>query len=222
MKAAGYIRVSTDEQAKSGLGLEAQEKKIRAYAELFDIELTEIVSDEGISGKTLKRPGLQKVLAQVQNKEVEGIIVAKLDRLTRSVSDMGTLVASTFNTAELFSVSEQVDTRTAAGRLVLNVLVSVGQWERETIVERTKDALAQKKNRQEKTGGIVPYGKKLVDGKLVEEEAEQQVIDYIHRLRAEGTSYNRIAEALNMRKIKTKTNKIWHASTILNITKIAA
>jgi len=219
MKAIGYVRVSTDEQAKSGLGLEAQIAKIKAYAELFDIELTEIIADEGISGKTLERDGLKKAIKILKDKKAEGMVIAKLDRLTRNVADLGTLVSTVFDKAELYSVSEQINTKNAAGRLVLNVLVSVAQWERETICERTKDALQAKKARGEKTGGNIPFGFDEVNGKLVKNEEEQAIIDEIKNLKNKGLSLRKIAEALNGRGIATKNGKAW---TAVQIQRIAA
>jgi len=219
MKAIGYVRVSTDEQAKSGLGLEAQIAKIKAYAELFDIELTEIIMDEGISGKTLDRAGLQKAIKMLKEKKAEGMVIAKLDRLTRYVPDLGTLVSTVFDKAELYSVSEQINTKNAAGRLVLNVLVSVAQWERETICERTKDALQAKKARGEKTGGNVPFGFNVINGKLIRNEEEQSIISEIKKLKESGLSLRKIAEALNGRGIATKNGKAW---TAVQIQRIAA
>ena len=217
MKAVGYVRVSTDEQAKSGLGLEAQIAKIKAYAELFDIELTEIIADEGLSGKTLEREGLQRAIKMLKEKKAEGMVIAKLDRLTRNVADLGTLVSTVFDKAELYSVSEQINTKNAAGRLVLNVLVSVAQWERETICERTKDALQAKKARGEKTGGNVPFGYEEVNGKLIRNEEEQSIISEIKSLKNKGLSLRKIAEELNARGIATKNGKTWTATQIQRI-----
>ena len=217
MKAIGYVRVSTDEQAKSGLGLEAQIAKIKAYAELFDIELTEIIMDEGISGKTLERDGLKRAIKMLKEKKAEGMVIAKLDRLTRNVADLGTLVSTVFDKAELYSVSEQINTKNAAGRLVLNVLVSVAQWERETICERTKDALQAKKARGEKTGGNVPFGFNEVNGKLIRNEEEQAIISEIKNLKNKGLSLRKIAEVLNAKGITTKNGKTWTATQIQRI-----
>ena len=207
MKVVGYVRVSTEEQAKSGLGREAQIKKIKAYCDLYNAELIDIIIDNGVSGKTLNRDGLNKIIKMFQENTVDGVVVAKLDRLTRSVSDMGLLVNKIFKNKELISVSENIDTRTASGRLVLNVLVSVAQWERETIVERTKDALKAKRERGEKTGGDIPFGYDVLNGKLIYNDEEQKVINYIKRLRKKGYGYKRIANMLNNKGLKTKKGK---------------
>ena len=88
-KAIGYIRVSTDRQADHGVSLEAQKAKLTAYAALYDLELVEVIVDPGASAKTLKRPGLQRALQLLRQGQATALLVAKLDRLTRSVKDLG-------------------------------------------------------------------------------------------------------------------------------------
>lgn len=216
MKVIGYTRVSTDEQEASGLGLEAQTAKLRAYCELFGHELVEIVT-EAASGKSLRRPGLQGALDAILAGKASGLLVAKLDRLTRSVRDMGNLLEQHFQSAHLLVVAEQVDTSSAAGRLVLNVLMSVAQWEREAIGERTRDALKAKRARGEKTGGGIPFGFDLVDGRLAENLAEQQVIHLMKSLRARGYGYAKIAKHLNADGLLTKTGREWQAAMVRQV-----
>lgn len=209
MKVVAYVRVSTDQQEASGLGLEAQEAKIKSYCGLYDLDVIASFQDAA-SGKSLKRDGLIEALSALSQGQAEGLIVAKLDRLTRSVGDLGALLEDYFSSRfSLFVVAEQVDTRTAAGRLVLNLLTSVAQWERETIGERTRDALKAKRNRGEKTGGGVPFGFSLNNGMLEEEPQEQAVIRQVKALRLKGFGYKRIAAALNEEGFTTKTGKHW-------------
>src|SRR4051812_40128129 len=159
-RTVAYLRVSTDKQADRGISLDAQRAKAEAYAQLYDLELVQVIVDAGHSAKTLDRPGLQKALGMLREGRAEAILVAKLDRLTRSVVHLGELVETYFSEgkAALLSVGEQIDTRSAAGRLVLNILASVSQWEREAIGERTATALQHKAARGEYTGGQPPYG----------------------------------------------------------------
>ena len=91
-KAIAYLRVSTDKQADKGISLDAQRAKVEAYAQLYDLELVETVIDAGVSAKSLNRPGLEKALTLLEQKKADALIVVKLDRLTRSVADLGTLV----------------------------------------------------------------------------------------------------------------------------------
>jgi DNA invertase Pin-like site-specific DNA recombinase len=155
-RTVAYLRVSTDKQADRGVSLDAQRAKVAAYAELYDLELVEVVVDAGASAKTLDRPGLARALGMLRKGgEAEALLVVKLDRLTRSVRDLCELVERHFapGKAALLSVGEQIDTRSAAGRLVLNVLASVSQWEREAIGERTAAAMQHKAACGEFTGG---------------------------------------------------------------------
>ena len=156
-RVGGYIRVSTEKQADHGVSLEAQQEKLTAYAKLYELELVDIIVDAGASAKTLKRSGLQQALTMLPSGKADALLVTKLDFLTRSVKDLGILLERYFNRYALMSVADQVDTSTAAGRLVLNVLMSVAQWEREAISERTTEALSHKRARGGKLGGACPY-----------------------------------------------------------------
>lgn len=218
MKVIGYIRVSTEDQARSGLGLEAQERRIRGYAELYDLELVEIVNDAGYSGKNLCRPGIQKALAMLKSGQAEGLLVAKLDRLSRSVKDVGELCSTVFSKRQLLSVAEQIDTRSAAGRLVLNVLVSVAAWERETIGERTAAGLQSLRARGRKTGGAVPYGFSADEsGRLTPNPGEQETIRAAGEWRQAGLSLHRIAARLNANGIATKMGREWKPAQVARI-----
>jgi site-specific DNA recombinase len=221
MKLIGYIRVSTEEQAKSGLGLESQRAKIEAYAALYGHELVGVINDDGFSAKSLKRPGIQTALASLSRGEAAGLLVFKLDRLTRSVSDMGGLIDKYFGEKAgkaLVSVSDQIDTTTAGGRLVLNVLVSVSQWEREAIGERTAAALEAKASRGERKGGQAPLGKQWAEKSHVECEQEARAVKLIRELRDTGMSIRDIVSELNRRGVPVvRKGKQWHVTTIQRI-----
>jgi len=226
MKVIGYIRVSTDEQASNGQSLDAQRAKLEAYAKLYDLELIGIIEDAGQSAKTMKRDGLQKVLAMLQSGKAEGLLIVKLDRLTRSVADWQKLIDTYFGEKagkELFSVADSIDTRTAAGRLVLNVLLSVAQWERETIAERTRDALQHKIGKNERCGKI-RFGYDLADDgmTLIPNETEEKAITLMQELRAGGMSLRKIAVELSDRCIKTKEGNPWKHTTVNGILARAA
>jgi site-specific DNA recombinase len=197
MRIVGYLRVSTGEQAASGLGLEAQRARVTAYAELYGHTVVRWSVDAGASAKTLDRPGLAEALATVAAGDADGVCVAKLDRLTRSVRDLGELLDGPFKSAALVSVAEQIDTATAAGRMVLNILASVAQWEREAIGERTSAALQAKRARGERVGSV-RYGYRLAaDGRTEEPCPEEQaIIAEAHTLRAAGLSHRAITAEL--------------------------
>src|SRR5437763_2849023 len=166
MKTIGYVRVSTDKQADRGVSLEAQAEKIRAMAVVHNAELVEIIVDGGESAKRLNRPGMARLLALVDAGEVQAVIIAKLDRLTRSVKDLCTLLERFERRGvALVSVAESLDTGSAAGRLVINIMTAVSQWEREAIGERTRDALSHKRRKGERVGKL-RYGYRLAEDGL--------------------------------------------------------
>ena len=219
--AIGYIRVSTEKQADEGVSLDAQREKIRAYCNLYDYELVGIEEDAGASASKLKRDGLQRALSALEAGEAEALVVVKLDRLTRSVRDLDTLLTSYFaNGAHaLVSVAEQVDTTTATGRMILNVLMSVSQWEREVIGERTSAALQHKKANGEYTGGKVPYGYALADdgATLIEDETEQEVIAAVLEYRAAGLSLRKVADRLEAAGFKTRKGGRFNHTAVARI-----
>jgi site-specific DNA recombinase len=215
MKAVAYLRVSTEDQAARGVSLEAQRAKIEAYAGLYDLDLVAVVEDAGVSARTMDRPGLQRALAMLARGEAQALIVLKLDRLTRSVRDLGELLEGPFARAALLSVGEQIDTRTAGGRLVLNVLASVAQWERETIGERTATAMAHKKTKGERVGAV-PYGYGLGADRhaLVLVAAEQAVIAEARRLKASGLALRAIAAELERAGMVARNGRRFEAAQV--------
>ncbi|RLC89158.1 MAG: recombinase family protein [Chloroflexi bacterium] len=219
MKAIGYVRVSTVDQTESGLSLKYQEQKIKAYCEALDINLVETATDAGFSGKSLNRPAIQELIGIIKKKKIDAVVILKLDRLTRSVKDLGFFVELLEKSSiALISVQDSINTTTAAGRLILNVLGSVAQWEAEAVGERTKAALSVKKAAGERVGTI-PYGYSLADDgkKLIENPAEQKGLRLMRRLRAKGLSYGKIAKELEKRKVKTKKGGDWQHKTIYNL-----
>lgn len=196
MRAALYIRVSTDEQAREGFSIDAQRRKLLAYAESQDWNVASILVDDGYSAKDLKRPAMQELLQKVRDEEIDVVLVFKLDRLTRSVKDLYTLLDEFARHDVGFrSSQEQFDTTTTMGRAMLGMLGIFAQWERETIAERVRMGVEQMVREGKKPGGKYPYGYDR-DGKLIPDEAE-----VIRRLRdlymKESLSFLKIAERLN-------------------------
>ncbi len=195
-KAVGYIRVSTKDQVKEGISLDAQKAKIEAYAAINDLELLEIIRDEGASGKDLEREGMAKLLDLVGSGKVEAVIVYKLDRLSRRTLDTLSLIESLESKGIAFhSISEKVDTKSATGKFFLTIISAVAQMERDMIAERTKDALAHKKKKGEWSGRI-PFGFRIKDNRLVEDLEQIKVIQKAKRLRRSGKSLREISRAL--------------------------
>lgn len=195
----GYIRVSSVKQVEEGCSLAAQTAKLRAYALAMDLELVAICEDAGLSAKSLDRPGLSRALAMLEAGDADGILVAKLDRLTRSVKDLGVLIEQHLAKHVLLSVSDSIDTRSAGGRLVLNVLASVSQWEREAIGERTREALAHLKAQGVKLGAPAYEGPAI-------ERAQQ--------LRATGATLREITRVLTQEGHATRKGGPWRGETV--------
>jgi len=222
-KTIGYIRVSTTEQSQNGVSLANQLRKIEAFGIAKDTELCEVIEDAGYSAKSLNRPGMIRLIEMVRENQVSTVVIYKLDRITRSVKDLGTLIDlfNRFN-VDLMSVQDSIDTSTAAGRLVLNVMASVSQWERETIAERTSEALQYKKA-SGKIYGEIPYGFLRVGDDLIEDENEQRVITLMQSLKDQGYSYRAIARELENDGILTKKgNTRWSHKTVKKIISNAA
>lgn len=224
MRVIGYTRVSTEDQSSNGVSLDAQREKLTAYCALYGLELVEVIEDAGASGKSLNRPGMIRALEMLRRGQVDGLVVAKLDRLTRNVGDFADLIEHYFSERagrSLFSVADQVDTRTAGGRLVLNILISVAGWEREAISERTATALRHKKSRSE-VYGPTPLGyARTSDDRLVEIADELATVRRVHELRAGGLSLAKIAAVLKQEGRATKNGGTWHPVTVQKILKRA-
>jgi DNA invertase Pin-like site-specific DNA recombinase len=222
MKAIGYCRVSTEEQAANGVSLDCQEEKIRAYCKAKDWDLVEVIRDEGISAKNLKRPGLQCILEKVPkrngNRGFDGLIVVKLDRLTRSVGDLAELnKLFEANKVAFVSIQESVDTSTASGKLFHNIIACLSEWERGVISERTRDALRHKRHNGQ-LAGETPYGFRVCDGKTLEPiPEEQETLTRIKNMRGCSLSYRGIADQLNHEGVVTKKGNCWYAESVRSV-----
>lgn len=200
MNVLAYVRVSTQEQQDSGHGLDAQEQRIRETCIQRDWTLLEIVREQG-SGKDLGRPALQELLQCLADGEAEGLVVAKLDRLTRSVGDFAQLV-NWFLDARLSLVvlDLNLDMSASMGKAMANMMAVFAELERDLIADRTKAALAARK-----AAGL--------PSRSVSDRPE--LVARIRELRAEGLSYDRIAAALNGEGWSTARGaRFWRGSAI--------
>lgn len=199
MRAVGYVRVSTDDQAREGLSLDSQRQRIANFCAAKAWTLFKIISDPGYSAKDLNRPGIQEVINMAQEKAFQVLVICKLDRITRNIRDLGYLTQDVFeaNDVAFSSIADNFDTTTANGKLVLNILGGVAQWEREIVAERTREVLSHKKERGEWVGRV-PLGFKIGENVLVEDPEQMKVIQKAKRLRRSGKSIRAIAQALNL------------------------
>lgn len=220
MKAFAYIRVSTEEQVTEGVSLDAQRAKIAAWCDLNGYELAGVFTDAGISGTKADRPGLAAALAAVG--KGSALVVYSLSRLSRSTRHMLELSERLEKAgADLVSISEKIDTTSAAGRMVFRMLAVLNEFERDQLAERTSAAMQHKKAKGERVGSV-PYGKSLkADGKtLIDNQAEQEIIRIVKLLRNGGMSYPKIAAELEARGMKPR-GKSWHPQTVKNIAEAA-
>lgn len=199
----GYTRVSTEDQALEGYGLDAQANAIRAACEQRRWTLAELYRDEGTSGKNLNRAALRAALDTVAAGNASGLVVAKLDRLSRSVADFAALLEwFTDAGAALVALDIGIDTSTPGGRLIGNVFASVAEWERETIAARTRAGLAAAR----------------ANGKAISRPAvadDSQLERRIGAMRARGMTFQVIADRLNTDGIPTmRGGSEWRPSSV--------
>jgi site-specific DNA recombinase len=198
MKAVGYIRVSTEEQAREGISLNMQKAKIRAYAELEELELIDIIEDAGISGCSIRnRPGIQQVLQMVSERKVDALVIFKLDRLARNTSEcLDIATRCEKRNVSLHSITEHLDTKSALGRFFFCLMASLAEMERNLISERICSAMERKRQLGQATTGNPIYGMRIVDGQLVPDTDEQEIIERILILHGQRLSIYQIVEVL--------------------------
>lgn len=186
----GYLRVSTEEQANSGLGLDAQRDTIQRYADAHGWDSVTWYEDAGLSAKSLDRPQLQAALARLhvslKRRDVDGIVVAKLDRLSRSVVDFaGVLDLARTRKWALVAIDLGVDTSSPTGELVANLMMSVAQWERRVIGERTSAAMQAAKRAGKHVGRVSALPQATGD-RLLTLRASHTLASTAAQLNAEG------------------------------------
>ena len=202
INAIGYVRVSTEEQAREGISIEAQEERIRALATAKGWDLVEIIKDPGYSGKNLSRPGIMSLIDSCRRGTVNVVIVNKVDRLTRKRKDLWYLLEDIFykNQVCFLSVVESFDSTTAAGTAFLGMIGVFAQLERDLVSERTREALNHKRAK----GGWVgrtPTGFRInEEGRLEADPDVLKMIARAKRLRRDGASYGDISTALRTPK----------------------
>jgi site-specific DNA recombinase len=229
VKALGYIRCSTAEQAVEGLSLQAQRSRITAWCEATGAELTDVIEDAGVSGTRplANRPGGTRVasLLVARQPDVDTVIVARLDRLGRDAAEtLHCLRQFAKGSLGLVSVADRIDLGTPQGRAMAQMSAVFAELERALIAQRTADALAELRSRRQVYGAI-PFGWSRAGDRLVPDEGEQRILARMKRLRTRGLSYDRIARSLNGSDVPAKRGGIWHAmavrSVLLTATKVA-
>ncbi|WP_052675984.1 recombinase family protein [Paenibacillus sp. IHBB 10380] len=211
MRAAIYIRVSTDMQVEDGFSIEGQRTRLNSFAASQDWEIYDTYIDDGYSAKDLNRPEMKRMLQDMEDKKFDVILVYKLDRLTRSVADLHALL----KTFDLYSVkfksaTEIFETTTAMGRFFITLVGAMAEWERGTISERVRFGVEQMVVEGRRPGGVLPYGY-TKEEILIPEEAV--LIREVRNLYLSGLGYKAVAIKMN-REGKLRRGNDWTAATV--------
>lgn len=219
MKAAIYIRVSTEEQAKEGFSLEAQRDRCVQYIESQGYQLVKVYMEDGYSAKNMNRPHLQELIEDSKKKLFNLVVVYKLDRLTRSVLD-SQVILNHFekNGVKFKSTMEEFETITAGGRMFLNLMTVIAQWEREQIAERVILGMSKRAEMGLRNNYRLPYGYKLDDqGQMVIDEETAPIVRLMFDRYAKGIGSRKIKDELLSRGYHSSTGTPINEKTIMDI-----
>ena len=219
VRAAIYTRVSTEDQAKEGFSLDAQLDKLRSYCKARDWTIGGEYIDDGYSGRNEKRPAYQRMFEEMEKWDT--ILVIKMDRIHRNSKNFMLMMENLKKeNKEFVSMTESLDTSTAMGRFVMDIIQRIAQLESEQIGERVYIGMEQKARTN---GGVlgfnIPYGYDYIDGKLVINENEAKFVKEIYSWYSVGKSLGKIAKMLNSSEIPTKKWGLWAKKTISTILK---
>lgn len=204
VRAALYIRVSTDRQAEEGYSIEVQKERLLAYSKTFDgVVQTELYIDDGFSGATLERPAMQRLVGDVKSGAVTHVCVYKLDRLSRSQKDTLFLIEDVFlpNNIAFISIQESFNTATAFGRAVVGILSVFAQLERENIYERTRSGMQKRVEAGYwPGGGGVPFGYDYDPERgILVPNGDAETVRQVYELYLRGFSLQTIANMLGLK-----------------------
>jgi len=211
-RVALYARVSTEDQAKEGFSLDAQRERLRAFCRAQGWTVAKEYVDDGHSGRDVKRPAYQAMIADRDS--WDKILVIKMDRIHRNSRNFMEMMDDLREWGKDFvSATESLDTSTAMGRFVMDIIQRIAQLESEQIGERVYMGMAQKhKQGKGLLGFRRPYGYDYIDGRLFVNEAEAKVVRRIFRAYADGASLHAVAARLNADEVPSHRNRQWSKS----------
>ncbi len=220
LNCAIYTRVSTDNQAEVEFNsCEAQKEKIKSFiASQENMEVFKVYSDPGFTGANINRPAITEMLQDIKQNKINLVISYKIDRLTRSPKNFYQLI-ELFEKyrVDFISVTERFDTSTPSGRLLRNIMLTFSQFERELTSERTKDKMLQRAQKGMWNGGIVPFGYKTVNKKLVIDKKNREIVYDIYESYITNRSIAKIYNDLKTNNIKANNGLPLSKSRIYNI-----
>lgn len=216
-KVAIYVRVSTEDQAKEGFSLDSQLEKLRSYCKARGWEIAGEYIDDGYSGRDVRRPAYQKMMNEMDKWDI--LLVMKMDRIHRNSKNFMLMMEELRKkNKEFVSMTESLDTSTAMGRFVMDIIQRIAQLESEQIGERVYDGMRQKaKQGAGLLGSPAPFGYEYDGGKLVGKGEELRVARRIFEMYIDGMGMKDIADELNRQGIKTKKGGKWDRKTISRI-----
>lgn len=191
---------------------------IREYAGTHGMDLVSVHSEIKNTNNDLDHPQLEKVLAAAANGDIDVLIIARLDRLTRNIRYLNAIIAQICGRygVGLVSVEEGLNTSADSGQLAVNIIDIFTKWDSKRISDRTREIIARKREKGERVGHA-PFGYTYSNKKLVEVPEEQKVALLITRKREEGMSYHKIARMLNDDSVASKRGGIWYAETVKTV-----
>lgn len=221
MKAIGYVRVSTEEQARGGVSLDAQTDKVRAWATLMDAELVDVVVDAGFSGAKIDRPGLTEALRRLKSGEADTLVVYAIDRLSRSTLDfLATVRGLAKDGIGFVSVRESLDSASPHGKFTMTILAAVAEMERDLIASRTTESMARCAS-ERRVYGSTPFGFRREGDRLVEVPEELEAIREMRWCREKGLSLRSTAAHLNSLGVPTKSGRPWRHTSVKSVLETA-
>ena len=202
----------------NNLSLEDQESQIKAFVDQQGWQLMDIMMEKKMTNNDLTHPMLEEVFQMASRKAFDVLVIARLDRLTRNIRHLNTILSNIClkHDIGLVSIDEGLNTYEESGRLAIHVIDIVTKWDNKRISDRTREIIARKRERGERVGHA-PFGYTYKDKKLVEVDTELTTVWLIREKRNEGMSYHKIAKLLNDRKVPSKRGGVWYAETVKTV-----
>ena len=217
-KVIGYIRVSTEYQKVKGNSVNNQIQSIQNYCSVNELELVKIYEDNGVSGMSNKRIGLNDMFDNIKNSDIDGLIVYSLSRLGRKLKDVIDFIdVLSKNDIRFISLKENFNNNDIVGKLMFNILGSINEFEVNLLSQRISDVKQYKKSNNEVYCGNILFGKKRIGKKLITNSNEMKVLEMIHKMRNDNISYNKISKHLNDNNIVSKEKCQWYGSSVRSV-----